>query len=67
MSTKDGERAHKRRICGVTEIQCPYDTPLGKRLLEDILEIMGKSVDKVEFAGVSFSFTGKGRAKARFG
>ena len=49
------KRAHKPRKCGVTEIRGPYYTPLGKRLLEDILETMGNYVDALKFAGGSFS------------
>jgi phosphosulfolactate synthase (CoM biosynthesis protein A) len=61
----DGERAFaslpvntregKPRKHGVTEIRGPYYTPMGKRLLEDILETMGNYVDILKFAGGSFS------------
>jgi phosphosulfolactate synthase (CoM biosynthesis protein A) len=48
-------REAKPRKNGVTEIRGPYYTPMGKRLLEDILETMGNYVDILKFAGGSFS------------
>jgi len=52
---RTNERTPKPRKCGVTEIRGSYYTPLGKRQLEDILEMMGKHVDALKFAGGSFS------------
>ena len=49
------ERQGKPRTRGVTEIRGPYYAPMGKRYLEDILEIMGDYVDVLKFAGGSFS------------
>jgi phosphosulfolactate synthase (CoM biosynthesis protein A) len=49
------DRQSKPRTRGVTEIRGPYDTPMGKRYLQDILETMGKYVDVLKFAGGSFS------------
>ncbi len=52
---KTNQRAPKPRATGVTEIRGPYYTPLGRRQLEDILEMMGAWVDALKFAGGSFS------------
>ncbi len=49
------ERAGKPRKVGVTEIRGPYDAPVGKRYLEDILETMGQYVDIFKFSAGSFS------------
>ena len=49
------ERGGKPRRTGVTEIRGPYYTPLGKRALLDILEMMGAYVDIFKFSGGSFS------------
>jgi phosphosulfolactate synthase (CoM biosynthesis protein A) len=51
---KVNDRPPKPRTRGVTEIRGPYYTPIGKRYLEDILEIMGRYVDTLKFAGGSF-------------
>jgi phosphosulfolactate synthase (CoM biosynthesis protein A) len=48
-------RPPKPRHRGVTEIRGPYYAPMGKRVLQDILETMGAYVDSVKFAGGSFS------------
>ena len=49
------DRSSKPRVTGLTEIRGPYYTPLGKRQLEDILEIVGTYIDSLKFAGGSFS------------
>ena len=49
------EREGKPRSRGVTEIRGPYYTPMGDRMLRDILETMGDYVDALKFAGGSFS------------
>jgi phosphosulfolactate synthase (CoM biosynthesis protein A) len=49
------EREEKPRTMGVTEIRGPYYTPLGRRVLEDILETMGEWIDALKFAGGSFA------------
>lgn len=49
------QRQSKPRDAGITEIRCPYYSPMGKRYLEDILETMGGYVDALRFAGGSFS------------
>jgi phosphosulfolactate synthase (CoM biosynthesis protein A) len=45
----------KPRSRRITEIRGPYYTPLGRRALEDVLELMGRSVDILKFAGGSFA------------
>ncbi len=52
---KTNHRQQKPRTRGVTEIRGPYYTVMGKRYLEDILEIMGAYVDILKFAGGSFT------------
>jgi len=48
-------RPGKPRTRGVTEIRGPYYTPLGRHLLQDILETVGAYVDALKFAGGSFA------------
>jgi phosphosulfolactate synthase (CoM biosynthesis protein A) len=45
----------KPRSRRVTEIRGPYYSPLGRRMLEDILETVGRYVDNLKFAGGSFA------------
>jgi phosphosulfolactate synthase (CoM biosynthesis protein A) len=52
---KINERSRKPRTRGITEIRGPYYTPMGQRILQDILETMGQYVDALKFAGGSFS------------
>src|SRR5258705_4927887 len=49
------ERDAKPRTRGLTEIRGPYYTVVGRRYLEDLLELMGEYVDSLKFAGVSFA------------
>src|SRR5437660_12662739 len=49
------ERESKPRKCGLTEIRGPYYSVVGRRYLEDLLEMMGVYVDSLKFAGGSFS------------
>lgn len=49
------KRQDKPRTHGITEIRGPYYTPLGKRVLSDILDTMGRYVDTLKFAGGSFT------------
>jgi len=49
------EREGKPRKCGLTEIRGPYYSVVGRRYLEDLLEMMGVYVDSLKFAGGSFS------------
>ena len=49
------ERPPKPRSRGVTEIRGPYYTPVGRRYLEDLLEMMGAYVDTLKYAGGSFA------------
>jgi len=49
------ERERKPRKCGLTEIRGPYYSVVGRRYLEDLLEMMGVYVDSLKFAGGSFS------------
>lgn len=53
------ERESKPRTRGLTEIRGPYYTPMGKRYLEDVLEIMGEYVGSLKFAGGSFTLMPK--------
>jgi phosphosulfolactate synthase (CoM biosynthesis protein A) len=48
-------RPRKPRTRGLTEIRGPYYTPLGKRQLQDILELAGEWIDSLKFAGGSFA------------
>jgi len=48
-------RPAKPRQTGLTKIRGPYYSPVGKRYLEDVLEMMGTYVDSLKFAGGSFS------------
>lgn len=52
---KVNERPGKPRKRGVTEIRGSYYAPVGKRYLEDLLEMMGQYVDSLKFAGGSFT------------
>jgi phosphosulfolactate synthase (CoM biosynthesis protein A) len=49
------EREGKPRKRGLTEIRGPYYSVVGRRYLEDLLEIMGAYVDSLKFAGGSFT------------
>lgn len=49
------ERDTKPRKRGITEIRGPYYTVMGRRYLEDIIEIAGDYVDSLKFAGGSFT------------
>ncbi|MGH3022607.1 MAG: phosphosulfolactate synthase [Gaiellaceae bacterium] len=49
------ERPTKPRSRGVTEIRGPYYTPVGRRYLEDLFELMGVYVDTLKYAGGSFA------------
>src|SRR6266540_800060 len=49
------EREGKPRKRGLTEIRGPYYSVLGRRYLEDLLEMMGAYVDSLKFAGGSFT------------
>ncbi len=53
------ERETKPRKHGITEMRGPYYTPVGKRVLLDILETMGAYVDIFKFSGGSFSLMPK--------
>jgi phosphosulfolactate synthase (CoM biosynthesis protein A) len=44
----------KPRTQGLTEIRGPYYTPMGKRYLSDVLELMGRYIDALKFGGGSF-------------
>jgi phosphosulfolactate synthase (CoM biosynthesis protein A) len=46
------ERERKPRKCGLTEIRGPYYSVVGRRYLEDFLEIMDVYVDSLKFAGL---------------
>lgn len=48
-------RSEKPRSRGITEIRGPYYTPLGPRMLEDLLDLAGRYVDILKFAGGSFA------------
>src|SRR6266487_2066398 len=45
----------KPRNRGLTEIRGPYYSVVGRRYLEDLLEMMGAYVDSLKFAGGSFT------------
>ena len=49
------DRQNKPRSQGLTEIRGPYYTPMGRRYLEDVLEMMGECIDSLKFAGGSLS------------
>ena len=49
------ERGGKPRKRGLTEIRGPYYSVVGRRYLEDLLEMMGAYVDSLKFAGGSFT------------
>ncbi len=49
------ERQGKPRNRGLTEIRGPYYSVVGRRYLEDLLELMGAYVDSLKFAGGSFT------------
>lgn len=48
-------REQKPRKKGITEIRGPYYTVMGKHYLEDLLEMIGNSVDSLKFACGSFT------------
>jgi phosphosulfolactate synthase (CoM biosynthesis protein A) len=48
-------RPPKPRTRGVTEIRGPYYSVIGRRALEDLLEMVGEYVDSFKFAGGSFT------------
>ncbi len=48
-------RPAKPRKKGITEIRGPYYTVMGKHYLQDLLEMMGESVDSLKFACGSFA------------
>lgn len=54
------DRQRKPRSQGITEIRGPYYTPLGRRVLDDLLETMGTYVDALKFAGGSFTLMPRG-------
>ena len=49
------QREAKPRKRGLTEIRGPYYSVVGRRYLEDLLEMMGAYVDSLKFAGGSFT------------
>jgi phosphosulfolactate synthase (CoM biosynthesis protein A) len=49
------ERQGKPRNRGLAEIRGPYYSVVGRRYLEDLLEMMGAYVDSLKFAGGSFT------------
>ena len=49
------ERESKPRALGLTEIRGPYYTPVGRRYLEDLFELVGAYVDSLKYAGGSFA------------
>jgi phosphosulfolactate synthase (CoM biosynthesis protein A) len=49
------QRQQKPRPAGITEIRGPYYTPVGKRYLEDLFDMMGGYIDALKFAGGSFA------------
>ena len=49
------ERPGKPRTTGMTEIRGPYYSVIGKRLLQDIFDLMGHAVDTLKFSGGAFS------------
>jgi phosphosulfolactate synthase (CoM biosynthesis protein A) len=48
-------RGAKPRRRGITEIRGPYYSVVGKRYLQDLLEMMGHYIDSLKFGGGSFS------------
>ena len=48
-------RPPKPRTRGLTEIRGPYYAPIGRRLLEDILECWSVCIDSFKFGGGSFA------------
>jgi phosphosulfolactate synthase (CoM biosynthesis protein A) len=56
-------RSRKPRKTGLTEIRGPYYSTMGRRLLEDILEMMGVWIDGLKFAGGSFALMPRERIK----
>ncbi len=57
------ERQTKPRKRGLTEIRGPYYTVVGRRYLEDLLELMSAYVDGLKFAGGSFALMPRERVK----
>jgi len=62
---KANQREGKPQKHGVTEIRGHYYTPVGKRYLEDIFEMVGAYVDALKFAGGSFSLMPRRAAGVR--
>lgn len=60
---KMNSRPPKPRTRGITEIRGPYYSVLGRRQLEDLLEVAGEYADSLKFAGGSFALIP--RAKLR--
>jgi len=52
---KINERPGKPRTTGMTEIRGPYYSVIGKRLLQDVFDLMGHAVDTLKFSGGAFS------------
>jgi phosphosulfolactate synthase (CoM biosynthesis protein A) len=52
-------RAPKPRRAGLTEIRGPYYTPLGPRILEDILDCAADAIDSLKFGGGAFAVMSK--------
>jgi phosphosulfolactate synthase (CoM biosynthesis protein A) len=52
---KMNPRAPKPRRMGLTEIRGPYYTPIGPRMLEDILDCAAGAIDSFKFGGGSFA------------
>jgi len=48
-------RPGKPRSTGLTEIRGPYYSVIGKRLLADVLDLMGHAVDAFKFSGGAFT------------
>src|SRR5207244_13053416 len=48
-------RPPKPRTRGLTEIRGPYYAPIGRRVLEDILECWAPCIDSFKFGGGSFA------------
>jgi phosphosulfolactate synthase (CoM biosynthesis protein A) len=57
-------RPPKPRTRGMTEIRGPYYSNLGRRMLEDVLDTMGRYVDTLKFAGGSFALMPRAEVRA---
>lgn len=57
------DRSDKPRKQGITEIRGPYYTPLGKRALGDIFDLMSHYIDALKFAGGSFTLMPREKVK----